>query len=218
MNAREKRMREALRMVAIDAVPSEGMPAAEAMWAAVQGELPRREAEAVLDAALRDPAAHEELRLALAVQDELDALSEVPLEGSAKPRRWGPWVAAGLAAAAALVVLAMRPPAASVPDGGDSHYRGDAEGARSLVDAPSLPVDAFELVWEAEEGAHYELRISTDAPSVLLRKRGLTEARFTVPPSTFDGVPSGTRILWQVDVVRPDNSRTRSATYVVRLE
>lgn len=211
-------MREALRLAAVDAVPSEDMPSAEAIWAAVQGELPRREAEAVLDAAMRDPVAHEELRLALAVQDELDALAEAPLHTPEAGRRWGPWLVAGLAAAAAALVLATRPPGPPAPDGRDSHYRGDAGGAQSLVDAPSLPVDAFELAWEAEAGAHYELRISTDAPSLLLRKRGLTEARFTVPPSTFDGVPSGTRILWQVDVVRPDNSRSRSATYVVRLE
>lgn len=205
-------------MGAIDGVPSEDMPSAETIWAAVHGELPRREAEAVLDAAMRDPVAHEELRLALAVQDEIDAISDATLHTPQAPRRWGPWLVAGLAAAAAVLLLATRPPDPPMPDGRDAHYRGDAGGATSLVDAPSLPVDAFELAWEAEAGAHYELRISTDAPSLLLRKRGLTEPRFAVPPSTFDGVPSGTRILWQVDVVRPDNSRSRSATYVVRLE
>lgn len=204
-------------MASIDAVPSEDIPPPGAIWSAVQGELPRREAEEVLDAAVRDPAAYEELRLALAVQDELDAIAEAPREAP-EGRRWWPWLAAGSAAAAAALLVVMRPSAPSVLDGRDSQYRGEVNGAQSLVDAPSLPVGAFELAWEAEAGARYELRVSTDVPSLLLRKRGLTEARFTVPPSTFEGVPSGTRILWQVDVVRPDNSRTRSTTYVVRLE
>jgi hypothetical protein len=218
MNASEERarMREALREASADAVPSEDAPSPETIWAAVQGELPRREAEAVFEAAFRDPAAHEELRLALAVQDELSSLDDVrPAAGGS--RRWRPWLAVGVAAAAALVLWVARP-SVPPPDTPDAEYRGDQGGAQSLVEAPSLPADGFELAWEAEMGAHYELRLSTDAPALLLRKRGLTESRFIVPASTFDGVPSGTRILWQVDIVRPDNSRIRSATYVVRLE
>jgi len=209
-------LRDALRLADAEAAPSDEAPAPEHLWAAVHGRLPRRDTEAVVDAALHDPAATEELRIALALQDALDEEHSAPERG-VQPR-WGraPWIAAAVACAAAALLLLVRPspPPPEVPS---DAYRGTGQTLASEVEASELPAEAFALAWESRPDARYDLRVSTDAPRLLLRKRGLTAPRYTIPPETFEGLPSGTRILWQVEAVLPDNSRERSATFVVQL-
>lgn len=206
----------ALVSLSVEAVPSAEPIDPDRLWAAVAGELPSREAQAVVDAALLDPAAHEELRLALAIRDALSQGQAPPRQSGSWSRSW--WTMVLAVAAALLAVLTLRPLDPSPGLDSPIQFRGGAGTAQIEAGPATLPAERFELRWEGRQGAHYDVRVSTDEPRLLIRKRGLTEPRFVVPPETFEGLPSGTRILWQVEVVTPDGRKERSQTSVVRLK
>jgi hypothetical protein len=65
----------------------------------------------------------------------------------------------------------------------------------------------FVLRWEGPEGARYSLRIATEDLRVLDQIGGLTESAYHVPEDLLADVPSGERVVWQVQARLPDGTR-----------
>jgi len=191
--------------------PPEEVPEPDVLWSALQGELDAAPSREAVVKALGSSQGHEELRLFLALEQELGQEAPAPAPATGRVRRLV-FVVGTLAAAAAALIWMLRPPQLPLPEAGT--IRAPAEAAmRSALDGESLPRDAFELRWDSEgEGCTYDLRAST-ADGVLL-----TEVFDLGEPSlTLDAVslPVGGRVLWQVDFVceeRRGQSRTFSTT------
>jgi len=228
----DRRVRDALVAASDDVVVTDAGPQSSRIWDAVHGELSSREAQEVIDAALLDPEAFTELRLALAMKDELSMQDELadgqdaPAGGTVvravKPRRIprAAWYAPLLAVAAAVIaVWALRPPPDPV-DPSPAPYRDATPAAvRTALPADSpLPRAAFVLRWEAVDDGRYTVSVSTEAAKLITHVQGLRETSFHVPEASLADVPSGAKLLWRVEVVRPDGSRDKSATFVAVLE
>ena len=121
---------------------------------------------------------------------ETDADAAVVSLSAERRHRALPWVGLGLAMAAA-VLLVVRSPEQPV-------YRS-AGGAAvvSLVDETTpLSRQAFTLSWLGE--GTWDVTLSTTDLSVVARKVGLTEPRWTVPAAALADVPDGTRLVCSV--------------------
>ena len=222
----EERVHQALVAAADEAPPSATSPSPDRIWDAVRGQLPSREAQDVIDAALRDPAAYAELRMALALAAELDAIGLEALapavsaksSRSVRTRRWG--VLAFAIAAALLAALTLRsqgePPVAS--HGADYRDSTTPSLGSDLEPGHPLPRDAFELRWDAVPGAHYTISVSTESARLVTHRRGLREPSLTVPAAKLTDLPRGTRLLWRVEAVLEDGTREHSPTFVVTLQ
>ncbi len=201
--------------------PSVDSPSPAAIWDAVVGELPPRQTQEVLDAALRSPAAYAELRLALALAAELSVVeqSDVLAPATKPPTHWSSrWAPVTLAVAAALIAtIALRPGTrATAPMPGASYRDGETPVVRATVAHEArLPRDAFVLSWHAQDDARYTVTVSTDSAQLLLRRSGLSKPRLTVPAAALEDLPAGTRVLWRVEAVSRDGVQSRSPTFVV---
>ncbi|MEM6995404.1 MAG: hypothetical protein AAF721_33150 [Myxococcota bacterium] len=213
----ERSVHRALVATSDDPTGAASSVTVDAIWDAVLGKLPSRQAQAVLDAALMCPAAYAELRLALALTAELDAIG-IP-ETDDAPSRWtSRWLPLSLAVAAALLAaIALRPaPRSPLPAHG-AGYRDGATAAivSALDDGAALSRDAFVLSWGALPDARYDVSVSTESARILFVRRGIREAELTVPAPVLADLAAGTRVLWRVEAVQGDGTRTRSATFVV---
>lgn len=88
-------------------------------------------------------------------------------------------------------------------------------GVRALV-PENVPMerDAFVLRWTpGKEGCSYDLQVLHPDMTVLTRIDGLTAPQYHVGQLELASVPSGTTLLWQVDVVSPDGDRETSSTF-----
>lgn len=217
------RVHNALVHASDEALPNAAAPSADQIWQAVHGELDSREAQAVVDAALLDPAAYAELRLALAVSREMATLEASDAGNEAKDapkqRSWR-GLSLGIAAAAALlaaVSLRPRPQPPSAPSRANYRAADPGQVKSALAHEASVDRDHFILEWEPVAGAHYTVSVSTQSARLLAHRRGLKEPRLVLPPTTLSSVASGSRILWRVEAVREDGSKDNSATFVVVL-
>jgi Putative zinc-finger len=194
----------------------EDCPHPERLWAAVRGELPAAERDALLDHVAACAACTEDWRLAAELARERRAVEApvVPL-----PRPWTRQVRFLVPAAAAaclLVVVGVR-----IEERREERLiamRGEAQGAiRPLVEG-ALPRERFLLRWEGPEGALYDVRVTTDD---LLREvaiaRRLERRELLVPAPKLAGLPSGSKLFWQVTAVRPDGEEVSSETFNVEL-
>lgn len=188
--------------------PAEEGPKPDVLWSALQGELdavPSR--EAVVNA-LGSAQGHEELRLFLALEQELGREAAVPAPAAGRVRRLV-FVAGTLAAAAAALIWMLRPPPLPIPETGTIRAPAEA-GMQSALDGESLPREAFELRWNpVAQGCTYDLRASTAQGVVLTEAFGLSE-----PSATLDAesLPAEGKVLWQVDFVCGER-RGQSSTF-----
>ena len=224
LTAWEERVHQALVATAEEAQPSATSPSPDRIWDAVQGQLPRREAQDVIDAALRDPAGYAELRMALALTAELEALevegappASTESSRSERNRRWGVLAFALAAALLAALTLRSRGEAPVASHGADYRDGGNSSLGSELEPGESLPRDAFELRWSSVPGAHYTISVSTESARLVTHRRGLRKPSLTIPPAKLSDLPSGTRLLWRVEAVLEDGTRERSPTFVVNL-
>lgn len=188
--------------------PAEVGPEPGVLWSALQGELdPVPSREAVVKA-LGSSHGHEELRLFLALEEELGQEAPAPAPATGRVRRLV-FVVGTLAAAAAALVWVLRPPPVPLPEAGT--IRAPAEAAmQSALDGESLSRDAFELRWEsAGEACTYDLRASTAQGVVVAEAFGLSEPSLTLEA---ESLPAQGKILWQVDFVCEDR-RGQSSTF-----
>jgi hypothetical protein len=59
--------------------------------------------------------------------------------------------------------------------------------------------------------------VTTEHLDLLAAVTDLSEPELVVDPASLAGVPSGTRILWQVEALLPGGERVVSPTFVVRV-
>lgn len=131
-------------------------------------------------------------------------------------RRWGSVYALVAAAVLALAFvllpsdLELRSPVMRSPDTAAANSLLDEDAALSVNDAV--------LRWSAgPEGARYEVRITDTALRAIAGPVTSSEPEYRVPVESFAGLADGDRILWQVETVLPDGSRSTSRTFSARI-
>jgi hypothetical protein len=99
-------------------------------------------------------------------------------------------------------------------------YRGSGQPA--IVSA--LPADAVlardrpVLRWRGIEGARYRVRVLTPQLELIDESPELSAPEYTVGKTVLERVPSGGRLLWQVEGRLRDGTVVESTTFTARLE
>jgi anti-sigma factor RsiW len=202
-----QRLRAAFAVLAEGAHPRADCPEGERLWDAIGGELPAAETREMVEHTASCPSCAEAWRLAR----ELERGAREELAGESQ-------------AAAAAVLLALvgvrlwwTPPV----DGPPAEFRSPTVGTiRSLlVDGAPLPRAEFRLRWEAPpHAARYEVLVTTEALEVISTARGVGTPEYQVPETQLEDLPSGARVLWQVEALLEDGGSALSPTFVNRLE
>lgn len=212
------RLRSAFASLAEDAVPGPACPHPERIWLAVrrEAELPAADVRELALHTAECPSCAESWRLA---GELLAAEADQRPRAVGRIRRWGgalPLAAAVAAVALAGVVIQHHGRGSVEP--GYRDPRGGGMRALMAEDAP-LPRAACVLRWSpVAEGARYDLRVATSTLAVVYRARGLAVTEHQVPAEALAGLPSGSRLIWQVEAVAPDGMRTASPAFVVRIQ
>lgn len=191
-------------------------PEPDCLWSAARGELAPGSVRPLILHLVDCAACAEAWRLAREVEPGFAPAAGADARRPARRPSWMGWgaLAAGITVAlAAAVVLRQQ---SDVP-----RYRAAEETAiRSLVpEERPMPRTAFVLRWTpGPAGARYTVHASTEGLTALARAGRLTAAEYTVSESALRAVPAGGRVLWRVDMVRPDGSRASSATFRTRVQ
>jgi hypothetical protein len=212
------RLRRAFASVPQPAPAPGACPPPEKIWEAVRGELPPGEIRQVVEHMAACPSCAEDWRLAVALQRPESAANVIPaahrFSAARRLRNWG------LAAAAVLALAVVGVQWAQHSDVGT--YRGqDAAVHSALQEGQALPRNEFLLRWAAVEtpGTTYDVQVSTeDDLRVIASGDDLREPQLLVPASALAGLPSGARVLWNVDAQLPQGDHVRSATFVTVIE
>ncbi|HVQ30119.1 MAG TPA: zf-HC2 domain-containing protein [Vicinamibacteria bacterium] len=214
-----ERLRAALRALAEDARPRADCPPSERLWQAVRAELPAEQRREIVDHIAGCPACAEAWRLAVEIDPDARptaAASQRPwLAAFFEARHLVPLAASLLIATTAGVVLLRGPEGAHDPG-----YREAGSGAiRSLL-SENEPVSrsAFRLRWSpGPMGTRYDVRVTTESLDPVASAQGLTEASFLVAEPLLASLPAGSRLLWQVQMRRPEGNRQDSPTFATLL-
>ena len=228
--------------------PVESCPEPDTVWAAVHRELPPAEIEAIVLHTARCAPCAEEWRLAREIGDraEVDGapsgIHQTTLGRSANRQRadrtpdtenWANVVPrtlrlrrfaaplAGLAVAAAVVLMVGRAPDGPTPEERPiSEIRAGAQVTIESEIAPGAVLDrqAFRLTWDEIPGATYDLLVSDTDLAVVAEASDLEDPTFTVPAESLARLASGAELYWQVEARLRDGTGQRSPTFVVRLE
>lgn len=193
------------------------------LWAAVRLELPAEERRRIVQHLAVCTACAEDWRVTWKLSQEQQG-TEAPSNGELIP---GPWTRIQEAwpqvAAAALVVLAVGTGGFVFHKAPESSFRGHSEQTAQQAegvtpDGAVLPRDEFVLRWPATEGAQYKLVVMTEDGETLEEGRELQEAEFHVPPEVLQDCPSGSTILWQVEVADPVKGTELSPTFTASVD
>nr|WP_242589165.1 hypothetical protein [Corallococcus macrosporus] len=223
-------MRTALRE---DEAPGEPVDA-DRVWLAVTNALPAEERRAVVEKVAADPAWAQAWRLAKAMSqaaaeaERAPAGAEAPAkvvplaerrEQSRRVRQGRP---AWAAMAAMLVVLVGTVVVLRQQQAGEDPDRirgGTAEAITSRVpEATALPREQFVLRWSGvPQAVSWSVQVSSEDLKVFHRAERLASREYTVPADVLAELPSGARVLWQVEARLPDGSVQRGSTFVNRL-
>ncbi|MHA7634820.1 hypothetical protein [Corallococcus sp. M7] len=215
---------------------------ADLVWRAVRQELPVEERRAVVERVAADPAWAQAWRLAKAMSQAaaevergapVGGRAEVPATREEAPakvvpltarRFWQarPAMGAMAAMAATVVVLVgavvvVRQQQAGVDP---TRIRGGASGAiaSQVPEATALPREQFVLRWSGvPQAVSWSVQVSSEDLKVFHRAERLESREYTVPPEVLAELPSGARVLWQVEARLPDGSVQRGSTFVNRL-
>jgi hypothetical protein len=187
----------------------------ERIWLAVTGELPAPECRELADRMAREPALAEAWRIASTLADAMPTEATRPTRHPL--RRWS----RSLAAAAAVVfivgagVMLMNRSLSQV----DTLRTSEELVVEPLVpDDATLAREAFRLRWTpGPPESRYQVRVTTEDLRVVAEASGLTTPELVVQPEALAQVAPGTRLLWQVDVIAPDGSRSSSMTFTARV-
>lgn len=211
-------LRRAFAALAVDAAPTALCPAPEALWNAVAGQAPRGEAERLVLHIAECPSCAEAWRLARELSPRQRSSPRAERRsGTRGSGRGSALLAAAAGLVLALVALVTRPAATTAPP---AFREGEAPVLHSLVaEATALPRSRCVLRWAGgPASARYTLRVTTESLETLVHVRGLERPEYAVPESSLSGVPPGGRVLWRVDAVAADGSRTAGPTFVSRID
>ena len=184
------------------------------VWRALDGTLAAEERRELVDRLATDPALAEVWRVA----HELRAAGGLDVDARAAPvqQRTAGWQRSWLAAAA-LVLAAigavfvfqrMRPV-------DDTFRTADGYSIESLIGGDAaLPRSEFRLRWRpGPPDTRYQVRVTTEDLQVLNVAADLAAAEYVVPADALAPVPSGVRVLWQVEARLPGGERVASETF-----
>ena len=195
----------------------EDCPHPERLWAAVRGELPDAERDALLDHVAVCAACAEDWRLAAELARERRA-GEAPVVPLRRPWTRQVRFLVPAAAAACLLVVVGVVFEERREERQTFAMRGDEQGAIRPLVAGALPRERCLLRWEGPEGALYDVRVTTDD---LLREvavaRRLERRELLVPAAKLAGLPPGSKLFWHVTAVRADGEQIGSETFDVEL-
>jgi hypothetical protein len=175
---------------------------------AVHGQLSAEERQALVDELIADPDAAEAWRLAIELAPE-------PAAARVTGQTWPRWLAV-----AAMLLLTVGAGWWLTRPSPEPVYRGS--GQPVIVSA--LPADAVlararpVLRWRGIEGACYRVRILTPELELIDESPELSESEYTVGKTVMERVPSGGRLLWQVEGRLRDGTVVVSQTFTARLE
>jgi len=175
---------------------------------AVHGQLSAEERHALVEELLSDPDAAEAWRLAIELAP---ALAAAPLSSQGWPR----WFAL-----AAMILLAVGAGWWFTRPSPDVVYRGGGQPAIvSTLPADTVLMRARPLLrWRGIEGARYRVRILTPELELLAESAELRESQYLVEKTVLERVPSGGRLLWQVEGRLRDGTVVMSPTFTARVE
>jgi hypothetical protein len=194
-----------------------GCPPPERLVMASRGELARAEREEVFLHLTRCPACAAAWRAAreLASGDETAGVQPAPR----RILRPG-WTR--LAAAAVLVALVGAGVYFLYPDQeSEPLYRTQEHRWLQSVTGEEQVLDRenFLLRWTAgPDGTFYDIQVLSARLDLLKGKNGLDRPEYLVPAEALEGVPSGSRILWQVTARLPDGRRLESETFITGVD
>jgi len=195
-----------------DSAPSTGdAPDAERIWDAVSGALPPGERRLIVDRVAVDPAWAEAWRLATEIHGAV--ATERASASFWQSHRY-------LAAAASLAILVgagilAREVLAPAPG-----YRDPGRVAiESLVpEDETIPREELVLRWSpVENGARYDVTVTTESLQVVSAARDLEAPLHRVPVENLSEIPSGGKVYWQVTARRPGGVEDRSRTFVATI-
>ncbi len=194
-------------------------PPAERIWMAVRGELPPRDIKPIVLHTSVCGACAEAWRIAHGAASEVQVVRAPDRPGAWRSVWvWGP----GLAAAALLLIgLVVDGPFDLSDRGPSTQYRDSATtGIRSLLpDNAELDRNELVLRWSpGPEGSRYNIKVLTEDLTIVSQSFSLPTSEYTIPVTAVSSLPSGTRLLWQVEAVGKDQPRQSSPTYTVRLQ
>ena len=185
----------------------------EKVWDAVEGVGSAEARRALVDSLAAQPEAGLTWRLAHALQGD----AETPeAEAEVVPiRRRRLWLAAPLAAAAAVLLATVVPLSFTGPK---PEYRDGVESAEITARADSrLSRSNFVLRWSAVDGAtRYAVRVTTEAFEPVAADENLAVAELRIAPSALERFKAGTTLLWQVTAF-VEGEPVRSSTFTARL-
>ncbi|MCY1036709.1 hypothetical protein OV207_35060 [Corallococcus sp. BB11-1] len=220
-----ERLRTALR----DDDARAGEPVdADLVWRAVTQELPAEERRAVIERVAADPAWAQAWRLAKAMSQAASQADAPAKVVSLKDRReqgqrfwqgrpaWGALAAMVVVLAGTVVVLRQQQ-----RTGDPERIRGGATEAitSEVPEAAALPRERFVLRWGGvPQATLWSVQVSSEDLKLFHRAERLEQREYTVPASVLAELPSGTRVLWQVEARLPDGSVRRGSTFVNLLQ
>ncbi|MFL6258562.1 MAG: zf-HC2 domain-containing protein [Thermoanaerobaculia bacterium] len=199
-----------------DAAPDPAScPTPETLWSAVRGELPPERMREVVDHVAACASCAEDWRLAAELRRDEEKAATVP--GKVIQGRFGQWrplAAAAALAAGLLIAVGVYRTNQPLPE--PTYREVQHAGIRSLLpEGQALPRQAAVLRWSPLAGAvSYDLEVSTEDLRPVATAKGQAATEYRIPESALKGLPSGARLLWQVDAVRPDGTHENSGTFI----
>lgn len=201
-----------------------GCPPPDATWAAVAGELPFEQVQALVDHGARCAACAEawrilaEVRRAAAEPRAEDRASPLP-PTPVVPRRRSPVRALLPLALSALAAAAVWGVVRPAPPGPPSVERGSGASPRVRAESPGLqPAREAVLRWSEVPGARsYNVTVLTQNLTVVHQATGLSARELRLPEAVGQSAAGG-ELLWNVDAVLPDGRTVASPTFEIRLK
>lgn len=215
------RLRDHLHVRADRHAPGPDCASPEEVWAASRGDRDPARVRELLRHAETCPSCSELWSLAAEIGRDRPVITSGATTGGTSSRRaisiarWSTIAALVVAAIAIPWVLFERevdgPPALR-----------DAGGATiesAIPEDVTLPREEAVLRWTAvPDAASYDVEVVTESLEPVFDARGLTTNELTLPAEALGGIAPGERILWRVEAVRPDGSRSASPTFLHAVE
>lgn len=191
-------------------------PLAETIWESAAGTLTRQDNEAVVDHTAGCAGCATAWRLARELQE--NAFAERRPSMRSVGRRWFPLAAAAslVLALSSVMVFQLRDRWTETPT-----YRvPEPHAITSLLSRDHVLIrSTCVLRWASGlADARFNIRVTDEDLNPLASSDGLTAGEFLVPQSALAGLPGGAKILWRVEVLGPDGSRSSSPTFVNTIE
>ncbi len=188
--------------------PGRAVPDSRGALGADAGELARASARPIILHSSRCDRCGAALRIGLEMAEQLGEPVAAPKVFPLRRFSLG----LGLAAAIAATVLIV--PYLRAPDSGIHERGGVPDGVRSLV--PSTPRSRAGLVLEWSpypDAVRYQVTLASLDLHVLFQKVGVTGTRVEVPETALATVPSGARLVWNVEATLADGRAIKSPAF-----